>query len=109
MPLTKWNYRFNSFYDLSLPKFTQEMVDVLVESSNRAYRSSLAKMLPLLSKSTDEKYFAAIKDMADTARKSTAVFFYSLLIRVISVLTLRSYCKQEGTPYREERSSCADA
>ena len=78
MPRTKLNYRFNSFYDLSLPKFTQEMVDVLVESSNRAYRSSLAKKLPLLSKSTDEKYFAAIKDMADTARKSTAVFLLAI-------------------------------
>ena len=106
MPLTKWNYRFNSFYDLSLPKFTQEMVDVLVESSNRAYRSSLAKMLPLLSKSTDEKYFAAIKDMADTARKSTSCFFF---VRDISILTFRSYCKQEGTPHKEEGSSCSDA
>lgn len=46
------------------------MVDVLIESTKRAYRTPFAKALPLINKSVDERYFAAIKDMSDTARKS---------------------------------------
>jgi len=51
-----------------MPKFIQEMVDVLIESMSRAFRGPFSKAaLPLLNRSADAKYFAAIEDMMDTA------------------------------------------
>ncbi|KLO19588.1 cytochrome P450 oxidoreductase OrdA-like protein [Schizopora paradoxa] len=61
------SYRFNSFYELNMPKFAQELVNALVESSNRAYRPKLATKVPFLYSKQDEKYFSEIKEMADIA------------------------------------------
>lgn len=59
-----------------MPKFTQEMVEVLVESGNRAFRSPLSRAVPLLTKYANDKYFAAIKDMSDLARESEFIYAY---------------------------------
>lgn len=53
------------------------MVDVLLESSNRAYRSPLAKAVPIFNRSADNNYFADIKDMMDLANESK--LYYSLM------------------------------
>lgn len=57
-----------------MPKFTQEMVNVLIEGTQRAYRSPFTKILPFVNKASDDKYYAEIKDMRDTATDSKQLF-----------------------------------
>ncbi|KAI5116970.1 hypothetical protein M0805_002171 [Coniferiporia weirii] len=66
--LCSMSHRFNSFYEKDMPKFTKEMTDVLIESTNRAYRSPFSKAIPLMNKAADDKYFSDIKSMMETAQ-----------------------------------------
>ncbi|KAI5117203.1 hypothetical protein M0805_005173 [Coniferiporia weirii] len=67
--LCSMSYRFNSFYERDMPKFTQEMVEFLAESNRRAYRPGFMKMLPLWYRSADDKYAAEVRDMTELARE----------------------------------------
>lgn len=68
------------------------MGDVLLESSNRAYRSPFAKAVPIFNRSTDSKYFADIKDMMDTATEST--FLTVTYVENGAVLNLCHSCQE---------------
>ncbi|OCB91808.1 cytochrome P450 oxidoreductase OrdA-like protein [Sanghuangporus baumii] len=67
--LCSMSYRFNSFYERDMPDFTQRMSDFLSTSSRRAFRPSVTKMIPLLYKKEDEKYFEDAKHMTEVARE----------------------------------------
>ena len=59
-----------------MPKFTQEMANVLLESNYRAYRSAISKAIPLLYKSVTDKYYAEIADMTKTAQESECKIYF---------------------------------
>ncbi len=61
-----------------MPKFAQELVNALTESSNRAYRPRLANSIPFMYSRQDEKYFNEIKDMRAIASESTRAIPFCL-------------------------------
>lgn len=68
--LSSMSHRFNSFYEPDMPPFTKDMVDVLSESSNRAFRGPLARLLPILTRRADDAYFEKIAEMKRVAAES---------------------------------------
>ena len=67
--LCSMSYRFNSFYEREMPAFTREMADFLATAGKRAFRPGIAKMIPLLYKKEEEKYFEDAKHMTEVARQ----------------------------------------
>ncbi|EJD04651.1 cytochrome P450 oxidoreductase OrdA-like protein [Fomitiporia mediterranea MF3/22] len=67
--LCSMSYRFNSFYERDMPQFTQEMVEFLSVSNRRAFRPAFMKLVPLVYKNEDDKYFEDAKHMTDLARE----------------------------------------
>ncbi|KAH8111193.1 cytochrome P450 oxidoreductase OrdA-like protein [Phellopilus nigrolimitatus] len=67
--LCSMSYRFNSFYERDMPKFTQEMVEFLSQSSKRAFRPGFMKLLPYWYKAADDKFDADANDMTELARE----------------------------------------
>lgn len=53
-----------------MPPFTKDMVDVLSESSNCAFRGPLARLLPILTRRADDAYFEKIAEMKRVAAES---------------------------------------
>lgn len=61
-----------------MPPFVQAMFDVLLESGKRAIRPAMVSSLPLLYRSTNEKYERDIKFLASQAQESMLIVLVSL-------------------------------